>query len=134
MAAPVTSPLNLRQPRFWIVGLAATTVLGVLQFSYRYTDVLVRARAEPMHEKLIEEVAGWCGALLVVPIIIVVARRLRDRRLSIAIPMHVAAAVLVSVIHTSWNWGSRVAAFSLLGYGEYDYGIMRLRYFMELPN
>jgi LytS/YehU family sensor histidine kinase len=38
-----------------------------------------------------------------------------------------------SVIHTSWNWGTRLLLSPWLGLGHYDYGRMPLRFLMELP-
>jgi LytS/YehU family sensor histidine kinase len=37
------------------------------------------------------------------------------------------------LIHTTLLWGSRAAIFPLLGLGAYDYGVMPVRYAMELP-
>ncbi|MBB5060152.1 LytS/YehU family sensor histidine kinase [Granulicella aggregans] len=38
-----------------------------------------------------------------------------------------------SVLHTSWNWGTRILVFRIIAVGGYDYGKMPLRYFMEFP-
>ncbi len=123
-----------RGVRLWILGFVVTTVAGLLAFSYQYTDVLVRGATEPIHTKLIEELTGWWGALVIVPIIVWTTRRVRGRQVPVALGVHIATALTTSAIHTSWNWGSRVALFRLLGHGDYDYGLMRLRFLMELPN
>jgi len=129
-----TPVFPMRGPRFWLTLAGLATLSGLLAFSYRYTDVFVRGRTEPMHVKFIEEMAGAWGALFVFPLVAWVVRRLRARRFPAALPLHLATAVAISFAHTSWNWGMRSAAYTLFGFGTYDYGIMRLRYFMELPN
>jgi signal transduction histidine kinase len=125
-----------RLPRWKIVAIAGAvaTAFGLLLFSYYYLDVLVRGRSEPIHAKLIEELTGAYGALLVLPLIVWVARRLRSLPWQVGLPAFLASAVVVSMLHTTWNWWSRLAVYQVFGYGHYDYGIMHLRYLMELPN
>jgi signal transduction histidine kinase len=133
-AAPPTPASRL--PRWKIVAIAGAvaTAFGLLLFGYHYLDVLVRGRTEPIHVKLIEELNGAYGALLLFPVIIWLVRRIGRLPWLAAIPTHFGAAVAVSALHTTWNWVSRLAVYRVLGYGHYDYGNMRLRYFMELPN
>jgi len=113
--------------------LGLSLVSGVLHFGYKYLDVLVRAGSEPIHTKLIEELTGSVGAALFVPVIFWLVRRVRGRW-PVVILTHAGAALGLSALHTSWNWGTRELFFALFGYGAYDYGIMRWRYLMELPN
>ena len=47
--------------------------------------------------------------------------------------LHLGALLAFSVAHTSSNWLSREVLFRLAGFGDYDYGIMPIRYAMELP-
>ena len=47
--------------------------------------------------------------------------------------LHVVALLLYSAIHTTANWLSREVLFRLAGLGDYDYGVMAVRYAMELP-
>jgi len=117
-----------------MVGAAFITAGGLLSFGYRYLDTLVRNRPEPFHTKLIEELTGWWGVGLLLPGLVWFARRLRGRPVPSQVGWHLLALLAFSFIHTSWNWGTRVAGFSVLGLGEYDYGIMGLRYLMEFPN
>jgi len=116
----------------WWLGIGFWTVSGLLQFSYQYLDVFVRGDAEPFHIKLIEELTGSWGAGLLLPLVFWAVRRWGG--LGWRLLWHVPALVAFSVLHTSWNWASRVWAFSLLGVGPYDYGNMPLRYAMEFGN
>jgi len=108
--------------------------MGLLSFAYHYLDVFVRARSEPYHEKLIEELTSAYGIILIFPIIAWSARHLRAMRWPVALAAHAGLAVLLSFLATSWRWGTRAGAYRLFDLGEYDYGIMSLRYLMELPN
>jgi len=112
------------------------TVLGLLLFSYYYLDDLTRGVVGTLPRRLIEEMTGAYGIALAIPVIARVARRWpfsRRRWLASSGP-HLAAACLISAALTTLNWASRSAIFRLAGLGTYDYGIMRIRYFMELPN
>lgn len=126
-----TAPLARWQ--LWLVGSALATLLGLLSFTYQYLDVFVRGRTEPVSEKLIEELTGAWGACLLGVLVIRLTRRLADTGLR-AIGPHVVALIAYSAVHTTLNWGARTSAYALFGLGQYDYGIMRLRYLMEFPN
>lgn len=118
--------------RVWALGFAFFTANGLLRFWYFYLDVLTRGHTEPFHTKLIEELTGSWGEGLLVPLVFWAARRFKRPRS--AWLLHVPMILAVSALHTTWNWWSRLGAFALLGYGHYDYGLMRWRYLMELPS
>lgn len=126
-------PDLLRGWRVLAAILGVSVVSGFLHFGYKYLDVLVRAGTEPVHMKLTEELTGSIGAGLLVPAIFWLARRVRGYGI-VAVLTHVGAAFGLSAAHTTWNWATRELVFRLLGHGPYDYGIIRLRYLMELPN
>jgi two-component sensor histidine kinase len=117
-----------------LIGVA--TLFGLLRFSYLYLDDLTRGKAGTAPGRLIEEFAGAYGAALLFPAILWWVRRFRlDREHWLErLPAHLAGLVAISLIHTTWNAVSRVALFRLFGLGTYDYGILRIRYLMELPN
>ena len=48
------------------------------------------------------------------------------------LPLYLGALLLFSVLHTTGNWLSRELLFPLAGLGDYDYGILPIRYAMEL--
>jgi len=122
--------------RLWIVALVFWTMVGILAFAYQYLDVFVRGRTEPFTEKLVEELTGGYGTGLLFPFIVWLARALRGRGLRWygILSAHLAAIPVYSALHTTWNWLSRILTYEVLNLGRYDYGIMSIRYVMELPN
>ena len=108
---------------------------GLLLFAYHYLEVLASRGSRPMLEPLITELTGaFVGGVLFFP-----ARRL-VRRLPIArsnwlrrLPVYVLAVLVLGPAATTLMWGARSILYPLAGLGRYDYGVMPLRYFMELP-
>lgn len=97
--------------------LAGTTALALLSFWYAYMNVLVRGRTEPFQIKLIEEVTGVFGAVLLLMPVAWITRHLRWRGISwpLQILCHLPALLAFAALHTSWNWASRSALFPLAG-------------------
>lgn len=115
--------------------MAAFTVIGLLEFSYHYLDVLAMGHSQVVWIKLIEEMtAAYGAAVWYVPTIWVVrrarARGIRGWRL---LQLHAAILPLFSLLHTTWNWATRSLVFPLVGLGHYDYGRLSMRYAMEFP-
>jgi LytS/YehU family sensor histidine kinase len=50
------------------------------------------------------------------------------------LPLYLFAAVAFSLLHTTMMALSRQAIFRIAGMGEYDYGILPIRYLMEMAN
>jgi two-component system, LytTR family, sensor kinase len=127
-----------RHNRFAVfaIWLGVSTAVVLLAFFYRYLDDLARARTGTFAERLIEEATGTYSAALLFFLVVKFARRFRltaenwPRRL----PIHLLAAAAFSAIHTTILAVSRKAIFSLAGMGEYDYGILPIRYLMEFAN
>ena len=118
------------------IWLAVSTAVFLLVFSYRYLEDLARARTGTFAERLIEEATGVYSAALLFLLVIKFARRFRLngenwRRL---LPVHALGAIVFSAIHTTIMAASRKGVFLLAGMGEYDYGIMPIRYLMEFAN
>jgi LytS/YehU family sensor histidine kinase len=118
------------------IWLGVSTVLFLLTFFYRYLDDLARARTGTFAERLIEQATGVYAAALLFLLVAKFARRYRlnaenwPRR----IPVYLLAAIAFSAMHTSILAVSRKLIFPLAGMGEYDYGIMPIRYLMEFAN
>src|SRR5258707_2336402 len=76
---------------------------------------------------------GAYGVLVLLPFLLFVMRRFPIERghLVTRLPLHAATFVLFAVSHILLMWGSRVLLYRLLGWGTYDYGAMRYRFFME---
>jgi two-component system LytT family sensor kinase len=117
------------------VATAAFFVLGVLRFGELYFDDLTRSQPGTFVHRLLEESTGSLAALLIFPALLWLCLRFPIRRdnWSRRVPLYFGAAVVISAVHTTLNWGFRLAAFSLAGHGRYDYGIMSIRYLMEFP-
>ncbi|HET9706997.1 MAG TPA: histidine kinase [Gemmatimonadales bacterium] len=115
--------------------MAVFTVIGLLEFSYHYLDVLATGHSQVVWVKFVEEMtAAYGAAVWYVPTIWVVrragARGWLGWRLLL---LHAGLLPLFSVLHTTWNWATRSLVFPLVGLGHYDYGRMPIRYFMEFP-
>src|SRR5262249_17840846 len=95
-----------------------------------------RAKTGTLGQRLIEEATGACSAVLLLFFVAKFARRFRLNsenwlRLS---PVYLLGAIAFSALHTTILAISRKAIFPLAGMGEYDYGIMPIRYLMEFAN
>jgi len=123
---------RLRWAALWS---AAFTVLGLLEFTHYYLDVLVRGGAQTFRIKFIEEMtASYGAAVCFLPAIWVNRQSQRQHwRPRRCLAVHTAVLLVISVVHTSWNWATRSALFPLAGLGPYDYGRMPLRFAMEFP-
>src|SRR5262249_42617985 len=123
---------RLRRLALW-VGFSSAAAL--LSFGSKYLDDLTRQRPGTLFARLVEEGTGVYAATLLLPFVIMLARRyrlgggMRARR----IPIHLLAVAVFSVTHTSMNWGLRAVLFPAFGHGRYDYGLMPIRYLMEAP-
>ncbi len=122
--------------RPWLLVFAYSTAIGLLSFGYRYFDDLARSKSGTLSQRLIEQLTGvYCAAVLF-PLIVKLARRYplqkgsRLRRL----PAHLLAMVIFSLLHTSLIAVTREVIFPLAGLGDYDYGILHIRYLMEFFN
>ena len=128
---------TLRGIRYWLsMWFGVIVLIGVLDALHRYlNDVANGVASAAFGPKLIEEMTGSLSFGVLVPLLIAAFRRIRRmprrwRRLA----CHAALLCVVSVLHTSLMWGSRIALFRLFGYGDYDYGMMSWRYLMEFPS
>ncbi len=115
--------------------LAIVAVFGLLLFLYRYLEVLADRHAEPFLRPFITELTGaLVGGALFFP----VRRLVRRLPLTAAtwprrLPAYLAALLASGAAATTLMWGLRIVLFPLAGLGAYDYGVMPLRYLMELP-
>lgn len=112
------------------------TLIFLLSFSYRYLGDLAIGHSGTFTARLIEELTGSYSAGLLFLIVIKFSRRFRidARNWPRRLPVYLLAAVVFSLLHTTMMALSRQAVFRLAGMGEYDYGIMPIRYMMEMAN
>src|SRR5205814_5891955 len=106
---------------------AAWLLYGVLLFGYKHLDHLARHVPVPWIVPFLEEMTGVLSALVLFPILVRAVRLFPLGRATWwrHLPVHVANAVVFSVVHTWLMKRSREVVFPLLGLGAYDYGDMR---------
>src|SRR5262245_51128393 len=127
--------LSSRVAKF-AVWFGAFTLIFLLVFSYRYLGDLATGHSGTFSARLIEELTGSYTWGLLFLLVLKFTRRFRinawnwSRRL----PVYLLIAVVFSLLHTTMMALSRKAVFRLAGMGEYDYGIMPIRYLMEMAN
>jgi two-component system LytT family sensor kinase len=128
----MASQARLRTRWIWF---GAATLFALLMFMYDYLDYVARERRIPFYFPFVEEFTGVYGAALLFPLVRWMARRfpLTRRTWTANLLRHAGALLLFSAVHTTWNWVSRILLFQLLELGSYDYGLMSVRYLMELP-
>jgi len=117
----------------WLFVFLMFTVLGVLRFSTFYLDDLTRSESGTVARRLLEELTGAYGALLLFPLIVALERHFpltlgRWRR---HWPLYLGAFLVFSTAHTTFLAVSRALLHPLFGLDSYDYGRMSVRYFME---
>lgn len=136
MRTPLAEPDAARRARVWLWGwFGAVTLIGLLNALHRYLNGLASDFPVRFGANLIEEMTGSLSFGVLLPVLIAALRRIRImpgrwRRCG----CHLLLLVLLSIMHTSLMWGSRVALFRLCGLGDYDYGVMSWRYAMEFPS
>jgi two-component system LytT family sensor kinase len=145
LSGPLTSPLTsapdrppapvwrrLRGLALWVgvVGLA-----GLLLFVYHYLAALASRQPRSPLPPFIEELTGaFTGGLLFFPIRWLVRRLpLASARWPRRLPVYFLAMLASGAVATTLMWALRSVLFPLAGLGAYDYGVMPLRYLMELP-
>jgi two-component system LytT family sensor kinase len=118
-----------------LLWLALVIPFGLLLFAYHYLEVVASRGSRPMMEPFITELTGAIvGGVLFFP-----ARRLVRRlpltrsNLARRLPLYVLAVLVLGPLATTLMWGARSILYPLAGLGSYDYGVMPMRYFMELP-
>ena len=124
------------RPRVWLaIWLGIVVLIGILDALHRYLNDVADRVPVRFGPKLVEEMTGSLSFGVLLPLLIAALRRIRKlpgrwRRYA----CHALLLVVLSVLHTSLMWGSRLALFQLFGYGHYDYGVMSWRYLMEFPS
>ncbi len=117
----------------FVLVFLAVTFIGLLNFSIVETSWLAEENARAAKYPFVWEMTGVYTFLLLLPMLVLVINRypVRRGRVATRLPLHAAVFVLFAVSHTLLMWGSRELVYHLLGWGTYDYGAMRYRFFME---
>jgi two-component sensor histidine kinase len=110
--------------------------IGLLSFLYRYLDDLARHLNGTAPHRAFEQLTGVLTAIIIVPIVIGVSRRVPWTRTGwpLAALAQVGGALAYTVLHTTLMGLSRALLAPLFGMGTYDYGNMLWRYPMEASN
>ncbi len=127
-------PRSWRQTaRRWGLITLLITGLGLLNFGIQATSWLAEHSHTPARYALLWEMTGSYCFLALLPVLLAMYRRFPLERANLAthVPLYLLAMAALSVVQTLLMWGSRVALYRLLGWGAYDYGDMRYRFFME---
>ncbi|HET9481469.1 MAG TPA: histidine kinase [Candidatus Polarisedimenticolia bacterium] len=135
-AGDVSAPGGRSSRAFWLAAwLALVAASGLLMFLYRHLAVLTEGGSDSFLKPLITEMTGALTAgLLFFPVRALVRRAPLRRGARLArLPLYAAAVLLFGVVATTSMWGMREVLWRLAGFGDYDYGIMPLRYLMEFP-
>jgi two-component system LytT family sensor kinase len=111
------------------------TGIGFLNFFYRSLDRVARGHPGEWLRVLAEELTGMWAGLAITPFVVWVTLRypVSEGRWKRRWPLYLGMGVVLGFADTTINYGMRIAVFAAAGQGLYDYGIMRVRYFMELP-
>jgi len=119
--------------RTWAIAFVGYTALALLSFGYKYLDFVSRRQAIDWRVPFVKEITGVYLALLLLPASIWAARRWPPRRRGIPLFVlrHLLTACAIGFMHTTLMAISRQILFPLLGVGQYNYGDMRVRYWME---
>ena len=118
----------------WRLIFLLSTGLGFFFFLRASLADLARQEDVAWFEMFLEEMTGAYSSFSLSPLIAwlvlryPIAGRWRSR-----LPLYAAAAVVYAVLDTTLMYLLRLAAFALAGRGVYDYGVLAIRYFMEMP-
>ena len=109
------------------------TLSGLLNANIVLTAGWADGKDTPVKWAMAMELTGTYAFLLLLPAIVPVVRRFPVGRTNwyLRVPLHLGYSVVIGVCHTLLMWGSRSVLFRILGWGEYDYGLMRYRFVME---
>lgn len=115
--------------------LGTVVSLGLLLFLYHYLAVLASGETENPLAPFIDELTGaLVGGILFFPVRWLVWRRpLTAAGWPRRLPVYLVVLLAGAATGTSLMWGLRSVLYPLAGLGPYDYGVMPLRYLMELP-
>ncbi len=106
------------------------TFIGLLNFSIVETSWLAEDNTRSAKYPFVWEMTGVYTFLLLLPFLYLLFSRYPIDRLA-RVPLYITAFLAFAVSHTLLMWGSRELLYHLLGWGTYNYGAMRYRFFME---
>jgi two-component sensor histidine kinase len=117
----------------WGALLLLCTFIGLLNSTIVWTSKLSEGDDISPAWPLAMEMTGSWTVFFLLPPVLWLARHFPFTKESWArrLLLHTAATIPFGVAHTLLMWGSRSLLFHLLGWGGYNYGLMRFRFLME---
>jgi signal transduction histidine kinase len=117
----------------WLIGFLAFTAHGLIEFSYRYLDDLMRNRANTFTPRMVDEMSAAYSLGLLFPAVAFLVRRwpLHRGTWYRMIPVHLLGMLAFAAAHTTMMRLSRAVLYPALGLGTYEHGAVWLRYPME---
>lgn len=109
------------------------TAFGLWNFAVKVTDQLASRDPIQLRDKFANEMTGAYSALLMTPLLLWFLGKFPVRRMNARrrIPLHILASAVFAACLIGLMAGGRAALWRLLGWGEYDYGIIAYRALME---
>lgn len=120
----------------WLRIALIYTGIGLLEFTYHSLDQVARGGSPDWTRVLMEELTGMWSGLVITPALawLTLSYPIAEGRWKRRWPLYLACGIALAFLDTTIIYGMRLIAFAAMGRGRYDYGIMRVRYFMELPS
>jgi len=137
MSVPANRLYPDRSSTGWrlLAWMGLCSAIGLLNADHFYLSEAANGRSGVFLPLLVEELTGaWTAGVLIL-LLVVVMRRIRQlpyRGQRYA--SHLIVLLVFSLAHTSLIWATRLMLFPALGLGHYDYGVMAWRYPMEFPS
>jgi len=119
----------------WRLIFLLSNAFGILLFFYKTLDGVARQRRVDWEAAFLEEFTGAYATFLLIPLVMWLALRfpLGDGAWRKRWPLYLLASVVFGWVGTTLIYVFRLVVFAAAGRGVYDYGIMPVRYLMELP-
>jgi hypothetical protein len=117
----------------WRLIFLLYTAAAVISADTVFTADLAEGRRSSLYYPLLHEVTGYYAGFALLPLLVVVFRRLPIRKDNWygTVPAHLLISVAFGVTHTLLMYASRTGLYAVLGLGAYDYGQMGYRFLME---
>lgn len=108
--------------------------IGILSFLYKTLEDVANQERVDWGRIFLEEMTGAYAVFVLIPFVIwlIVTYPVRGGARSRRWPLYLGAGFLFGGVQTTLMYVSRLAGFAVIGRGVYDYGIMPVRYLMEL--
>lgn len=112
---------------------AGAVVAGVLNMMIGITTQLAEKEPVEVIYPLIDELTGAFSFVFLIPLMVLLFRRLplKKENLALRIPIYIAVTIVLGVIHMSFMYFSRLIIYDISGLGKYNYGYIPYRFVME---